>query len=623
MDGGEPDLDPILALLERRGPDGTHRWADGPIALGHTSLATTPEALAEVLPLAEPDSGCTITADARLDNREQLIAALGLGGETRTIGDGELILRAYLRWGEECPTHLLGDFAFAIWDPRATRLFCARDHMGMRQLIYHYAPGRLFAFATEAEALVAHAGVPRRINEARIADFLDDLEGIDFTSTFFEEVLRLPPAHTLTVDFSGLSLRRYWTLSAGPELKLDSDEAYAEAFLNVFTEAVRCRLRSAGPVGSMLSGGIDSGSVAAIAARLLAAERRGPLQTFSAVGTDRESCVETRAIYAAAKLPGLNAHFVDHARLGNLCDELIGLSDGAEPFDSHMTLIRNVYLAAHQANIKVILDGAAGDLILAPRNSIARWLRRGQIINALREMRGEARFWGPTWPKCQSLIKAAWAAFVPHPIRKLRRWVMWRIEDQRIGADSLIAREFAAKINLNERRRTFRRHLPVGGASDAEQRAQSIRHPHLAAGRERYDRVASAVAIEPRDPFLDIRIVQFCLTLPWQQLQVDGWPKIVLRRAMRDRLPPTIIWRRGKQHLGWDFTQALFRGWDGWAEVLSGGEAMIGRFATRIATDDGNEQSGKALDNEDEFKLFFLLRWLQRQARHGHSANLK
>ena len=144
LDGSTPDpaeIQAIAASLERRGPDGTHCWNGGPIALGHTLLATTPEALTEVLPLTDPQTGCTITADVRLDNREELIASLGMASETRTIGDGELILRAYLHWGEACPEQLLGDFAFAIWDPRSNQLFCARDHMGMRPLIYHHAPG--------------------------------------------------------------------------------------------------------------------------------------------------------------------------------------------------------------------------------------------------------------------------------------------------------------------------------------------------------------------------------------------------------------------------------------------------------------------------------------------------
>ena len=103
LEDDEAELGPVLSQLERRGPDGTRQWRDGPVALGHTLLATTPEALVEQLPLTDAGSGCTITADARLDNRAELIASLGLSAETRTIGDGELILRAYFEWGEDCP----------------------------------------------------------------------------------------------------------------------------------------------------------------------------------------------------------------------------------------------------------------------------------------------------------------------------------------------------------------------------------------------------------------------------------------------------------------------------------------------------------------------------------------
>ena len=175
-EGELPVSGQVLSLLERRGPDRTGSWSDGPIALGHTLLATTPEAQKELLPLTDPVSGCSITADVRLDNRDELIAALDLSGEPGEIGDGELILRSYLKWDDECPTHLLGDFAFAIWDSRAERLFCARDHMGMRQLIYYHIPGKLFAFASEADALVADPRVPNQINHGRIADYLDGLE---------------------------------------------------------------------------------------------------------------------------------------------------------------------------------------------------------------------------------------------------------------------------------------------------------------------------------------------------------------------------------------------------------------------------------------------------------------
>ena len=617
FDGGDPDVAPMLALLERRGPDGTHCWADGPVALGHTLLATTPEALVEVLPLTEPDSGCTITADARLDNRDELIAALDLNGEKRTIGDGELILRAYLRWGDECPKHLLGDFAFAIWDGREQRLFCARDHMGMRQLIYHHAPGRLFAFATEAEALVAHGGVPKRINEARIADFLDDLEGIDLTSTFFEEVFRLPPAHSLIVDGRELSLRRYWELRPGPELRLDSDEAYEAAFLDVFTQAVRCRLRSAGPVGSMLSGGIDSNSVAAVASRMLATEGRGPPLTFSAVGPDRETCVETRAIQSALRGCGLSPTLISHTGLDDYKDELIRLTAGcAEPFDGHMTLVRTVYLAAHRRGVKVMLDGVGGDVVLTSGNRVAQLLLKARIGKALSEAREEKLFWGPEWKAPRALIAAAWAAFAPERLRTTRRNLEWHYQDWRIRAGrGRVSADFARKFALSDRRNRFRQHIGNGMPIGAEHRTQSIRHPHLIVGRERYDRVASALAIEPRDPFLDIRLIAFCLSLPASQLQDGGWPKIILRRAMAGMVPSDVIWRRGKEHLGWTFTQAMLRHW----KNSSPDKGKLAKYVSNSALSEPRSRKPGEMDRERQFELLVLSCWLARNQEMGES----
>ncbi|MFY8193771.1 MAG: asparagine synthetase B, partial [Novosphingobium sp.] len=139
------DLAPVLTALATRGPDGSRLAIDGAAILGHSLLATTPEALVETLPLRHTPTGCVITADVRLDNRDELLAQLDLAIAGRVIGDGELILHAYLRWGADCPVHLLGDFAFLIWDPRHQRVFAARDKVGMKQLIYHLDQGRLFA----------------------------------------------------------------------------------------------------------------------------------------------------------------------------------------------------------------------------------------------------------------------------------------------------------------------------------------------------------------------------------------------------------------------------------------------------------------------------------------------
>lgn len=614
FDGATISLAPILVRLEQRGPDGTREWKDGGVALGHALLATTPEALVEQLPLGDAASGCTINADARLDNRDALIGALGLSGETRTIGDGELILRAYLEWGEDCPQHLLGDFAFAIWDARRQRLFCARDQMGMRQLIYHHAPGRLFSFATDAEALVAHPAVPKRINEARIADFLDDLEGIDFTSTFFEDVFRLPPAHALVVDAGGLSMRRYWALEPGPALELDSDEAYAAAFLTVFTEAVRCRLRSAGPIGSMLSGGLDSGSVAAIAARLLGIRGDRPLKTFSAIGPEPETCAESDAIRVALGIDGIEPTLVDHSALGPMLDELWRLEgETGEPFDQHMTLIRAVYLAAGRSGVRVILDGVAGDVVLMASNRVAAHLRKGQIRSAWADACGQQAYWKIPNYRFRSFLAGAWAAFVPNVIRHARRRLAWRIGDATVGLGRSIRPDFARRAGLRARRAALRARTALYDLPDLERRIEAISHAHLVVARERYDRTAAAVGIEPRDPFIDIRLIEFCLSLPADQMQRGGWPKHILRRATAGSIPDAIRWRLGKEHLGWAFTKRLFDEFPGWRGSLEAARPLLSRYV-RLRRHDRNAKPDKL---ERQFGLFVLARWLERH-QHLH-----
>jgi asparagine synthase (glutamine-hydrolysing) len=558
------DLQRMASLLTRRGPDGTGSWRRGQAGLGHTLLTTTPEALFERQPLEHTPSGCVITADVRLDNRDELLTGLDLRDRAAIIGDAEAILMAYLSWGESCVERFLGDFAFAIWDVRRQALFCARDHFGMRPFYYHHAPGRLFAFASEPRAILALPQTPYRINEARIADFLvPELEGIDKTSTFFEEVYRLPPAHTLTVSPQGVQQRPYWTIEPSPELRLPSNEAYAEAFLERFTEAVRCRLRGAGPVGAMLSGGMDSGSVVAVASALLTNEGGGSLPTFSATAPDANKCIETRTIYAAQTMPGLNPCTIQHSELDQFMSELEELTWHLdEPFDYHMTLLRVIYFAARRHGINVMLDGASGDSVLSEGSHLARLLRRGRWLRAYHEAVGLERFWGSTYPAWRQIYRSARSAFAPNAVRRLSHHVFdsWSAQQraEQTIRESIINPQFARRASLAERLRTLDGHRSPGLSSPyGTEHAQSIGHPYLTVGRERYGRVAAALAVEPRDPFLDRRMVAFCLALPGAQKLSEGWPKVILRRAMANRLPDAVRWRPGKQHLGWSFTVAL------------------------------------------------------------------
>ncbi|MEO5578208.1 MAG: asparagine synthase-related protein [Sphingomicrobium sp.] len=549
-----------------------------------------------------------MTADVRLDNRDELIATLDLGGETRTIGDGELILRAYVEWGEDCPKHLLGDFAFAIWDPREERLFCARDHMGMRQFNYCFVPGRAFVFATEDKAVLVSNTVPKTLNEGRIADLIADLEGYDFTSTFFEDIHRLTPAHCLTIDTEGFNIRRYWRFPAPPPLLLASDEAYAAAFMTIFTEAVRCRLRHSGGIGSMLSGGLDSSSITAVAAGILSARGEEPLKTFSAVGDDPTTCPETQAIQAALAIEGIKPILVAPADYHSMADELIGeLERESNPFEVHGTMLRGLYRTARRNRVNIVLDGAASDVILNAGNRIADCLARGRFYQVYREISGGIRFWKPGSPirfGAKELLSAAWVAFVPKRIRAVRR------TRQMLRPWPGMSPELARRVRFSERRRDADRHVRIV-ADEAVRRAQPVFHPNLVSGRERLDQMAASFGVESRDPFMDIRLIRFCLSLPPSQLEADGWPKLILRRAIERMVPAAIAWRSGKEHLGWGTTAKLLDRWPGWREEMIFPLSPLHRYldngALKEQRDDPNASpSGLIL------RLFALDRFLRR-----------
>ena len=230
-------IERMASIMAHRGPDGIAHWqneaSNHGIALGHCSLITTPEAENETLPLHSAACGLTLTCDARLDNRAELIAelsdelqrlqvlaeppqVLAAPLQDEIVGDGALILASYLRWGEDCAAHLLGDFAFALWDENQQRLFCARDHVGAKPFYYHHAPGALFAFGSEIKAIFELPDVPRARSEKRIAEYLI-FAFADYENTFYEEIMRLPAAHTLTVSRDAFKVQRYWGFARGAD----------------------------------------------------------------------------------------------------------------------------------------------------------------------------------------------------------------------------------------------------------------------------------------------------------------------------------------------------------------------------------------------------------------------
>jgi asparagine synthase (glutamine-hydrolysing) len=214
---------------------------DGSIFLGCHQNQITLESLNEALPYESEDGSLVITADAIIDNREELLGLLSVTEQNRDLTDSLLILRAYQKWGIDCPGRLVGDFAFASWDKQKNELFCARDHVGQRSL-YYYHDQAVFAFATIINPLFKITGIKKRLNEIYIADFLaipNARHEIDAGITIYEDIDQLPLAHAMVVKESGVKQWRYWEIKKTKEIKFDTDVEYEEAFRKVYTETVR------------------------------------------------------------------------------------------------------------------------------------------------------------------------------------------------------------------------------------------------------------------------------------------------------------------------------------------------------------------------------------------------
>ena len=192
-------LEQMIGSLAKEPSDSSGTWQDGPVALGQQTLHTTPESLKEELPFHQIDTGLTIAGDIRLDNRKELFAKLAIPKhEHQTRGDAQLVLAAYLKWGEACPVHLLGDFAFVIWDNKNQKLFCCIDHMGMCRLFYYF-DDKKFVFATDADTIMALPGVKTGISYNKLATIVDEsAKHLFWEESWFENISRFQGGTVIT-----------------------------------------------------------------------------------------------------------------------------------------------------------------------------------------------------------------------------------------------------------------------------------------------------------------------------------------------------------------------------------------------------------------------------------------
>ena len=582
----------MSAALAHRGRDGSGIWSGASVAFGHRLLHTTPESVRETQPLTSSHSSSTIVADARLDNRDELIAALGLA-PAPSLSDAKIVLAAYERWGRNFANRLIGDFAIAIWDERTRTLLCARDPLGVKPF-YYFLDDRQFAFASEIKALHAAPGVDASVDPEQVALFVGWFHE-DRSRTIFRRTLRLPAAHTMAVAPGRFSLERYWSPGSAPDVRFGSDTDYIEGFREIFTLAVSARMRCAGQLGATLSGGLDSSSIVCVS-RHLRRQVGAPLHTFSLVFPDLPEpelrlIDERRYVDSVIALGGIQPHFVHGDRLSPMRDARRILWHLDEPYSApNLYLHWGMFEAASETGVRVLLDGFDGDTAVSHGfgrlTSLARagaWdtlesevtefsaHHRKPAVLAIRqfvapyltELARATRFGG--WWRASNEITRRFGlsrrelaadyglrALVPDSLRQFSR------APRGPGApENAVLRPTLARALREHRRLVEREQSRRPAFTERDTHIDGLSRPLYQLTLETADKAAAAFGIEPRYPFFDRRLIEFCVGLPEEQKFANGWPRAHLRRAMEGILPPEVQWRSTKSNLGPNFYRRL------------------------------------------------------------------
>lgn len=555
MSGGPTKacLHEMLSAMQARFSDGQKVLKIGPMTLGLGWSNTSGERKGG--PFSSHSKAHSIVGDIRLDNRETLIPILGncAGG----ITDSELVLKAYQRWGERMPSFLDGDFAFVIWDNSRQIVFCARDRFGIKP--FYFCLNKIqFSVASSISALVEIQGGGLDVDEDRIADFLVGLPS-EPGKTAFQQIRRLPPGEYMTITRDDVRTAGYWEIQPRqPVAQVDLPEAFAE----LFTRSVTNRMRGTDQLGIMLSGGLDSSSIACVARNLRSLQGQGALNTYSLVFERGSGADEIQSIRSVLNTGGFKPHFLGPELPEPFAHYESVLREQSELFLAPgLSNIRSIYANAKANGQRVLLDGHGGDEVVSHGFGRLRELTdQGHWLKLWREACGASRTLNVSPAAiCLQLLTNRFATS-SHLFNSISTFsqsilpfrVRTKFTKNRTGWRQLVNEDLVQRTNLIDRY-SGARDTKAGDSSELNEHLQGIANPLIPHAFEVLDRAAGAKCIEPRYPFWDRELLLFCLGLPASQKLDNGWTRLILRHAMEGILPPAVQWRCDKA----DFTSNI------------------------------------------------------------------
>jgi asparagine synthase (glutamine-hydrolysing) len=552
------DLERAANALHQYGPDRSDIGASESVGLVHVLMRMTPQDRFDRQPW-QGASGALISADVRLDNRDDILDRIGIAPPDAVAWpDSRVVLAGWEKLGDTIWPMLRGPFAVAIWDRHRRALTLARDHLGLNVVMWHRSE-RFFAFATMPNGLFAFDDVPRQLSEEKFADFLV-LNHADHATTIYRNVFRVPPAHVMQIKTDG-SMRqfRYWSPAEIKPIKLGSDQAYADGLRECLDRAVRRQLRSAHPIGCLLSGGLDSSSVSTLAARALA-ENNERLVAFTGVprrGFDGPMPAghyadETPYVDAIARTAGnIDVTYVQSDQREDFTEleRFFVALEGPVRNPSNLGWILAILRRARAQGRRVLLGGLYGNCTISWNgwSQAATHLRHGRFRTAYRQWR---LFYRHTpysrWAALQKLF------IEPLLPGRLGGWADRRRRRERIAAwheHATIRPDFAAAMAVDDRARRaghdFLYRLREDERLSALAQVDYVGDWHAAE--------KAVTGVEVRDPTADIDVVSYCFGVPPEQYLAEGIDRSLVRRAMWGLLPEMVLTNRssGLQAADW------------------------------------------------------------------------
>lgn len=567
----------VMKALQKFPADDVQIWHKENVFLGCHAQWITPESVGEQLPFYDYEKQLAITADAIIDNRHELFERLQIERSQRQdIPDSMLILLAYEKWGEEAPKYLEGDFAFMIWDERQRQFFGARDFSGTRTL-YFYKNEQKFAFSTLIEPLFSLPYIDKTLNEQWIAEFIAipvTTDSVSINETVYKNIKQIPPSHTMKVANGRVEFSRYSNLIAGEKLKLKSNLEYEEAFHEVFQKAVTARMRTHKQVGAHLSGGLDSGSVVSFAAKALQ-EKNKKLHTYSYVPVD--DFIDWTRRYRVANERPLIESTVRH--VGNISEEYLSFPEKSPfseidewietmempyKFFENSYWLKGIYEQADSHGIGILLNGQRGNWTVSWGHALdyyALLLKRFHFIRLYKEVNLYSKNIGvkksrtmkfvgkKAFPMISSLLTTQEQYRFPvwiNPDFATKKNVFEKLEEKGIDTTG------TSITDVYQIRNNQFNQLHFWGLNGTIGTKLSLRH-----------------SIWERDPTNDIRVIQFCLSVPEDQYVQNGIDRSLIRRSTKGFLPDNIrLNQRSRGIQGADGIHRMKHSWQPFVEEL-------------------------------------------------------